>query len=313
MSIRVGVVGGRGVVGRELLRLLDGHPDVVLAFASSTESGTPLSDLLPGTRFSGSTTAMSPAQLSDHELDVLLLAAPNGQAASFAQAVAPQTATIDLSSDHRFVDDWHYGLVELAKPRQPRLMRVANPGCYATGAQLGLHPWLPVMGGVPSVFGVSGYSGAGSKPSPKNDPARLADNLMPYGLVDHTHEQEIHRHLGQRVMFMPHVAPFFVGITLTISVPLRAPATPDELHDRMVDAYRGEALVHVQRDIPEVSAARGRHGVTIGGIEVHPSGSHAVVVVTLDNLLKGAATQAVQNMNLMMGRPELMGIAVEQR
>ncbi len=189
----------------------------------------------------------------------------------------------------------------------------ATDSAPATGAQLGLAPFLDLIEGVPAVFGVSGYSGAGSKPSPKNDPARLADNLLPYALVDHTHEREIGRHLGRPVAFLPHVAPFWAGISLTMHLPLGAAARSsgldaDALRERAQQRYRDEPLVVVGGEPPEVKDARGRHRVLLGGFAVDEARTRAVVVAALDNLLKGAATQAVQNLNLALGIGELEGI-----
>lgn len=120
---------------------------------------------------------------------------------------------VDLSADYRFDDKWTYGLPELvdrAKIAQSR--RISNPGCYATAAQIGIAPLLGYCNGMPTVFGVSGYSGAGTKPSPKNDVAFLTDNIIPYSLTDHIHEREISRQLGIDVAFIPHVAVWFQGI-----------------------------------------------------------------------------------------------------
>jgi N-acetyl-gamma-glutamyl-phosphate reductase len=313
MSMRVGVVGGRGVVGRELLRLLNAHPEVELAFASSSEDAS-IESLLPGTRFRGRTESLTPEQVAGIPMDALLLAAPNGQAAAYESSLAEHrhsAAVVDVSSDHRFDASWAYGLVEHHRPQLHGRKRIANPGCYATGAQIGLKPFLSLLSSAPSIFGVSGYSGAGAKPSRKNDVALLTDNLMPYTLVDHVHEREIGHHLGTTVHFMPHVGQFFAGISLTINMPLLPSTTlltPARMHEMAVAAYAGEPLVRVQTEIPEVRDARGHHHVTIGGFAVDASGTRAVVVVTLDNLLKGAATQAVQNMNLALGLPERMGI-----
>lgn len=297
---RVGVVGGRGVVGRELVKLLLAHPRAELVFAASSEK------------------PVTPEEAAASGLAALILAAPNGESDAWVRAVdatpgGAGVAIIDVSSDHRFDDAWVYGLPELHRRRIPGARRIANPGCYATGAQLGLAPFLDLLGGTPAIFGVSGYSGAGSKPSPKNDPARLADNLLAYSLVDHTHEREIGRHLGRPVAFMPHVAPFWAGIALTIHLPLSAEASRSsldaaELLRRARERYQGEPLVLVESEPPEVKDARGKPHVHLGGFAVDAARSRAVVVATLDNLLKGAATQAVQNMNLALGFGELEGI-----
>lgn len=297
---RVGVVGGRGVVGRELVRLLEAHPRVELAFAASSER------------------PVTPEQAAAAGLDALLLATPNGESDTWVRAIdasarGGDVAIIDLSSDHRFTDTWVYGLPELHRERLRGARRIANPGCYATGAQLALTPFLDLIEGVPAVFGVSGYSGAGSTPSPKNDPVRLADNLLPYALVDHTHEREIGRHLGRPVAFLPHVAPFWAGISLTINLPVSAAARaagidPPALLARARARYAGEPLVVVSGEPPEVKGARGTPRVLIGGFAVDQACTRAVAVAALDNLLKGAATQAVQNLNLALGHGELEGI-----
>lgn len=294
VKARVGVVGGRGAVGQILMRLLAGHPGVVVDFGDGDRK--------------------TPAEVAARELDVLILSAPNGVAPSYVEALAGagrDPVLIDVSSDFRFDDAWVYGLPELQRERLRGARRIANPGCYATGAQLGLAPFLDVIAGAPAVFGVSGYSGAGNKPSPKNDPARLADNLLPYDLVDHTHEREIGRQLGRTVHFLPHVAPFFVGITLTISFSLNRSLSVEEMRARAQDRWTAEPLVRVADEIPEVRDARGHHRVTVGGFSVSKDGEHAALVVTLDNLLKGAASQAVQNMNLALGLDELAGLTGE--
>lgn len=297
---RVGVVGGRGVVGRELVKLLTSHSCTELVFASSSEH------------------PVTPAQAAAARLDALLLAAPNGESEAWVRAIdaaarGADLTIIDLSSDHRFDDAWVYGLPELHRPRVRGARRIANPGCYATGAQVGFAPFLDLLDGIPAIFGVSGYSGAGSTPSPKNDPVRLADNLLPYALVDHTHEREIRRHLGRPVAFLPHVAPFWSGIALTLHLPLSAAARASGLDAgamlaRARDRYVGEPLIVVRSDAVEVKDARDTPRVLVGGFAVDEAKRRAVVTVALDNLQKGAATQAVQNLNLALGFGELEGI-----
>jgi N-acetyl-gamma-glutamyl-phosphate reductase len=295
MRARVGVVGGRGAVGRLLMEILQKHPRVEVDFGDGDRK--------------------EPADAAARDLDALILSAPNGVAPAYVDAVTAHVAKggtdpvlIDVSSDFRFDDAWVYGLPERNRENIKGHKRIANPGCYATGAQLALDPFLDVLAGTPTIFGISGYSGAGTKPSPKNDPARLADNILPYDLVDHTHEKEISRQLGRPVGFMPHVTSFFVGITLTISMPLKQPLIVEELRARARARYAGEPLVKVTDSIPEVRNARGTHEVALGGFAVNHAGDRAVVVATLDNLLKGAASQAVQNLNLALGFDELEGI-----
>jgi N-acetyl-gamma-glutamylphosphate reductase len=131
---------------------------------------------------------------------------------------------------------------------------------------------------------------------------------MPYALVDHLHEREVTRHLGAPVEFMPHVAPHFRGITVTANLRLARPFALDEVQARYRDRYAGEPLVRVQEDAPWVSRIAGAQHVELGGFTLSEDGRRLVLVATEDNLLKGAATQALQNLNLAFGLPEFTGI-----
>lgn len=306
----LGLVGARGYTGGELARLLARHPRLRLARAASrTAVGEPLRAHLEHAPEDILLEDMSPETVACWPVDALVLALPNGHAAAYAAALAARPdapVLLDLSADFRFDPAWVYGLPERHRPQIRGARRIANPGCYATGIQLGIAPALDLLAGPPHAFGVSGYSGAGTTPSPRNDPARLRDNLLPYSLTGHLHEREASHHLGHPVRFVPHVAPFFRGITLTITLPLARPIGADVLRERYRRAYLDEPLVRVTADIPEVRDSAHRHIVTIGGFAT--DGAHAVVIVTLDNLLKGAATQALQNLNLALGLPERAGI-----
>src|SRR5262249_33979707 len=130
--------------------------------------------------------------------DAIVLALPNGKAAPYVTAIdkaAPQTVIVDVSADYRFDNAWYYGLPELNRAKFDSQRRISNPGCYATAMQLAIAPLKDRLASPPACFGVSGYSGAGTTPSDKNDPDKLRDNLIPYALVDHTHEREVTRHL----------------------------------------------------------------------------------------------------------------------
>jgi N-acetyl-gamma-glutamyl-phosphate reductase len=169
-------------------------------------------------------------------------------------------------------------------------------------------PLVDWLAGPAQVFGVSGYSGAGKRPSERNDFMRLKGGVLPYKLTGHVHEAEASRHLGHPVRFMPHVAPYYRGISLTVSLSFREPARVEEVRARFVEAYEREPLVAVFDAIPRVQEIAGKHGVAIGGISVSEDGLDCVLVATLDNLLKGAATQALQNLNLACGLDELDGV-----
>ncbi len=290
---KIGIIGARGHVGRELVDLVRRHGDLDLALSISQRDG------------------MTPEDVAAAKLDAYFLALPNGATAAYVDAITrtrPDAILVDLSADHRFDDAWVYGNPERLRERILGARRIANPGCYATAMQLALAPLVPLLDGPAAVFGVSGYSGAGTTPSPKNDPEVLRDNLLPYALVEHVHEREVSSQLGHRVFFSPHVAPFFRGITVTVSVGFREEQTHEALERRYRDAYENERFVALSAEAPLVRDIAGKHHVAIGGLSVAKDKRHAVVVATIDNLLGGAATQALRNLNLALGYPELTGI-----
>ena len=314
----VAVIGARGYTGAELLPLLHRHPDFELtAVGSGSAAGDPVGAHVAGMegcelRFAD----LRPESLEGSSFDACVLALPNGAAAAYVNVIdrsSPDSVVVDLSADYRFDPGWVYGQPERFAERIAGARRIANPGCYATGAQLALAPVLPDIVGMPAVFGVSGYSGAGTTPSRKNDPAVLADNLLPYSLVDHVHEREVSHHLGRDIRMLPHVAPFFRGISLTAAVELGRAAAADELLARYRDFYAGCSLVEVTADAPEVRNVRSRHQVALGGFAVSiRQPTRVALVAVLDNLLKGAATQAIQNLNLAFGLEPLAGLDPRQ-
>jgi N-acetyl-gamma-glutamyl-phosphate reductase len=312
MSMRIGLVGARGYVGSELIRLVAGHPRCELAFVSSRErEGQRVADHEAGYAGDLAYVSYGPDQAAAQGVDALVLALPNGKAAPFVtaiDAVAPDTLLVDLSADYRFDDHWYYGLPELTRARYSGQRRISNPGCYATAMQLAVAPMLDALDGPVQCFGVSGYSGAGTTPSDKNDPDKLRDNLMPYALTGHVHEREVTRQLGHAVEFMPHVAPHFRGLTITANLHLQRAFDRAEAVARYRARYAGEPLVRVADEAPWVSAIAGAHHVDLGGFALAEDGRRLVVVATEDNLLKGAATQALQNLNLAFGFDETAGI-----
>lgn len=317
---RVGIVGARGHVGGELIRLLAAHPRFELAYVTSRElAGQPLAAHIAG--YAGQVRYTSPAhgELPALAADAVVLALPNGKAGEivegFDQAAAGGAAgpvIVDLSADFRFDPSWHYGLPELTRAHCAGQRRISNPGCYATAMQLAIAPMLDALDGPVQCFGVSGYSGAGTTPSDKNDQALLRDNLMPYALAGHVHEREVSAHLGHPVEFMPHVAPHFRGLTITANLHLAAPFDLAGVLARYRGRYGGEPLVRIVDGAPWVSRIAGAHHVELGGFTLADGGRRLVVVATLDNLLKGAATQALQNLNLAFGFDEFAGIPVDR-
>lgn len=309
---RVGIIGARGYVGAELVKLLVDHPSFELGCVTSREHvGKRVSEVMEGVACDLAFTAPTPDEGAATGCEAWILALPNGQSQPWVDAiekVTPDAQLVDLSTDHRFDPRWVYGLPEILRKKLIGARRVANPGCYATAAQLAIYPLLGDLEGPAHVFGVSGYSGAGTTPSPRNDPQRLADNAMAYSLSGHAHETEIRWQLGHKVFFTPVVASFFRGLVVTVHMELARPMTVDEVMARYEKAYAYEPLVKVTRAIPEPKDAAHRHGATVGGVAVEVTEKHAVVCATLDNLLKGAATQAIQNLNLGAGLDELAGL-----
>ena len=308
----VGIVGARGHTGAELIRLIAAHPRLELAFVSSRElDGQRVAEHVAEYAGALHYANLDAGQAARRGADAVILALPNDKAAPFVAALdvaAPDTVIVDLSADYRFDDAWYYGLPELTRMRYTGQRRISNPGCYATAMQLAIAPLKDRLAGPPVCFGVSGYSGAGTTPSDRNDPHQLRDNLMPYQLTGHMHEREASRQLGLPVELMPHVAAYFRGITLTVNLWLTQPLRVEDVRALYRERYAGEPLLRVLDAAPWVSRVAGHHHAEIGGFTASADGRRVVVVVTLDNLLKGAATQALQNLNRAFGFEESAGI-----
>ncbi|KIW09441.1 N-acetyl-gamma-glutamyl-phosphate reductase, variant [Verruconis gallopava] len=315
---KVALIGARGYTGQALIELLNNHPNMDLRHVSSRE--------LAGKKLEGynkreityeNLTPDDVRRMAEKgEIDCWVMALPNGVCKPYVDAIdaagKEDTLVIDLSADYRFDDRWTYGLPELVdRSAIASATRISNPGCYATAAQIGIAPILEFIGAEPTVFGVSGYSGAGTKPSPKNDVKLLTNNLMPYSLTDHIHEREISKQLGRSVAFIPHVAVWFQGIHHTINIPLKQEMKSRDIRQLYQDRYAGEKLIKVVGESPLVKNIAGKHGVEVGGFAVHSSGKRVIVNATIDNLLKGAATQCLQNMNLALGYGEYEGIPLD--
>lgn len=216
---KVALIGARGYTGQALINLLNEHPNMDLRHVSSRElAGKKLEGYDKREIIYENLSAEDVRRMAQNgDIDCWVMALPNGVCKPFVDAVDQGSSSggviIDLSADYRFDSNWTYGLPELvSRSSIAQATRIANPGCYATAAQIGIAPLVPYLGGQPTVFGVSGYSGAGTKPSSKNDVNLLTNNIIPYSLTDHIHEKEISSQLKTDVAFIPHVAVWFQGI-----------------------------------------------------------------------------------------------------
>jgi len=336
---KIGLIGARGFTGSQLVSLINRHPRLTLAHVSSRElAGQRLANYDKSEVIYQNLGTREVQEIEKNgEVDAWVMALPNGICKPFVDAIDqagskkpeqnssphPGSVIVDLSADYRFENNWTYGLPELYNREEIRgSRRISNPGCYATNIQLLLAPLMPYMDGRgPTVFGISGYSGAGTKKgnTPKISPEELGGTVRPYSLTDHIHEREASYHLskltqqgggeGFQVAFVPSVGPWFSGIIATASVPLSKKMDAKEVHELFEAKYSREKLVRWSRTgVPDVLQIQNQHGWIGGGVQVHSLGNRVVVVGVLDNLLKGAATQCLQNLNLSLGLDEFEGI-----
>jgi N-acetyl-gamma-glutamyl-phosphate reductase len=335
--IKVGIVGGTGYTGVELLRLLARHPQVELkAITSRKEAGMPVADMFPNLRGRVKLAFTTPEEAGLETCDVVFFATPNGVAMQQTRELLDAgVKVIDLAADFRIKDirvweQWYkmdhacpdlveeavYGLPELNRDQIKGARLIANPGCYPTAVQLGFLPLLEA-GVVDPGFLVadakSGVSGAGRKPETHILFAEAADNFKAYGVAGHRHwpeiKQGLDRFAGKPVgfTFVPHLTPLIRGIHATLYARLSADVDLQALYETR---YAGEAFVDVMPagSHPETRSVRGANFCRIA---VHrPQGGDTVVVLSvIDNLVKGAAGQAVQNMNILFGLPEDTALA----
>ncbi|MBI4756522.1 MAG: N-acetyl-gamma-glutamyl-phosphate reductase [Betaproteobacteria bacterium] len=335
-GIRVGVVGGTGYTGVELLRLLAQHPHVELAAVTSrAEAGTAVADMFPSLRGRVALEFSDPKAAPLSECDIVFFATPNGVAMGQApELLEAGVRVIDLAADFRLRDvavweKWYgmrytapewleqavYGLTEVNRNRIRVARLVANPGCYPTAVQLGFLPLLErglVDTGHLIADAKSGVSGAGRKAEVHILFAEASDNFKAYGVAGHRHLPEIRQGLAQMcgnpvgLTFVPHLTPMIRGIHAT----LYARITREEDFQRVFeDRYRNEPFVDVlpRGSHPDTRSVR---AANLCRLAIHRPGDGDTLVVlsVIDNLVKGAAGQAVQNMNVMMGLDECAGL-----
>ena len=337
--IKAGIVGATGYTGVELLRLLSGHPEVeVVAASSDAQAGRPVAEVHPHLRTCVALAYVPHQAVYAAECDIVLFAAPNGTAMRQApELLAQGRRVIDLAADFRLRDPgaWEahyrmphacpellaeavYGLPEWNRDRLREARLVANPGCYPTAVALGLLPLLEgeaVASGPVIADAKSGISGAGRQASAPLLMSEALENFRAYGIHGHRHAPEIEQTLQAiggapvALTFTPHVAPMMRGILATLYAWTDAPAAA--LQERYRQRYAAEPFVDVMEpgSCPQTKSVRGSNMCRLA-VHAKPD-SPLIVVAVIDNLVKGAAGQAVQNLNLMFGLPETTGLPQE--
>ena len=337
--IKVGIVGGTGYTGVELLRILAVHPRAqVHCITSRSEAGMPVSDLYPNLRGHFDLAFSEPDVAVLCQCDLVFFATPHGVAMRMVpELMAAGVRVVDLSADFRLKDldvwaKWYgmphespewaekavYGLPEVVRSELRDAQLVANPGCYPTAVQLGFLPLLEnrlVDSSRLIADAKSGSSGAGRQASAGMLHGEVGESFKAYGASGHRHLPEIRQGLSQAagtavgVTFVPHLVPMIRGIEATLYAELHNPGDFYRLQELYEERYRDEPFVDVMPfgSHPETRSVRGANQCRMA---LHRQESSNVIIVTsvIDNLVKGAAGQAVQNMNVMFGIAETMGL-----
>lgn len=339
MGYRIGIFGASGYAGGELIRIVDGHPDLnVAVLAGKTSAGSSLGEVHP--QLSGGERVLAAIDPTLGEgLDLAFLALPHGASAEIAMALLSMgVAVADLGSDYRLdspvryaeayndghphpdqLGVWPYGLPELFRSSISRSDRVAVPGCYPTSALLALGPLLreglirpaPII-----VDSMSGVTGAGRGASAHLTFGAVDEGVTAYGVLTHRHRPEIEQGLealsgeAPAVVFTPHLVPMQRGILTTAHAPVKDGVSTEDLREALATAYAGSPFVGVSEEPPQTRWVVGSNRCLLS-VHVDPRTGTAIVLSALDNLVKGAAGQAIQCANLMLGLPEESGLPLD--
>jgi len=337
--IRVGILGGSGYGGSELLRILLFHPQVELALVTANEhAGKRVDAVHPNlAKLTDLKFESMPDASSLGDIDCVFLALPHGQAMEILPSLPRLVKAIDLSGDFRLNNavafkqfygrehtameaqrDFVYGLTEVNRNRIKEATRVANPGCFATALELGLYPLVAsglVKGKVIADM-KTGSSGSGAKAAANTHHPKRANSFYAYKMFEHQHQPEVEELLSSvnskwssecNLVFQVHSIPVVRGIFASIYVTPTKSMTRDEVGDLFREYYGAEFFIRLVEGSPDINWVKNTNFVDIGWAA---SGDTVIVFVALDNLVKGAAGQAVQNMNLMSGIEERMGLVL---
>jgi N-acetyl-gamma-glutamyl-phosphate reductase len=338
-KLRIGILGASGYTGAELLRLLAGHKGIeIRLLTADRQAGKPLGEIFPHL---GRLDLPLPIKVEDADwsgVDFIFCCLPHGTTQEVIASLPRHLKIVDLSADFRLSDldsyaIWYghahrapelqkeavYGLTELTRAAVVPARLVANPGCYPTSAQLPLVPLLEARGIAADdiiIDAKSGVTGAGRDAKQQNLFAEVAEGVHAYGIASHRHAPEIEQGLSEAagrsvvVNFTPHLMPMSRGILSSIYVRLADGASAEDLRRTLAERYADEAFVRVlpEGQVPATRHVRGSNHCLIGVFADRVPG-RAILVSVIDNLVKGASGQAVQNMNLMAGWAETTGLA----
>lgn len=338
--IKVGIIGVTGYAGQQLLWLLEQHPEVDIRLLSSKSyADMDIADVYPN--FEG---RLSHILLKDSdfmtrldEIDLLFMALPHGLSQILTkEAYAQGVKVIDLGADFRFEDTdtyefWYkvphkakelselavYGLPELHRDLIAKSPIIASPGCFPTSAILGLAPLVAAKQIVTDIIvdSKTGTTGAGRDAKTSSLYCEVNENFKPYGLFNHRHTPEMEKELEKLtdetvdILFTPHLLPVNRGILSTIYCTLKAGVTltEEDAYQLYTDFYKDEPFIRIRKGLPELSHVRGTNFCDIA-IKVDEKRGKVIIIAAIDNLIKGAAGQAVQSMNIVFGLPEETGL-----
>lgn len=337
-KLRIGILGASGYTGCELLRLLAGHDGMEVAMLSAERrAGRSLAEVFPHLAFMRAPDMISLDAFDYSALDAVFCCLPHGTTQDVLAGLPKHLKIVDLSADFRLADpalyaEWYghehravelqaeavYGLSEIKRDAISAARLVANPGCYPTGPQLALAPLLET-GRIETddiiIDAKSGVTGAGREPRQGTLYSEVGEGVHAYGVARHRHAPEIEQGLSEAagtavgVSFTPHLIPMNRGILATIYVRLAAGATLSDVRDCLAERYADEPFVHLVAEgvSPTTRDVRGSNQCLIGLFADRLAG-RVIVITAIDNLVKGASGQAVQNMNLMCGFDETAGL-----
>ncbi len=333
-KINIAIIGASGYTGAELIRLLLTHPHAnIKALTGDSQAGRDMAEVYPHLRFKKLPKLVTHAEVDYSGIDLAFCCLPHGTTQEVIAGLPNHVRIIDLSADFRLTDpesyaQWYghphkavelqkeavYGLCELARDAIASARLIANPGCYPTSAALPLAPLMKQ--GLIEHEGIiidakSGVTGAGRSPRQASLYTEINDGINAYGIASHRHTPEIEQTLSfasgkiVKLTFTPHLIPMNRGILSTIYVKLAQGTTADDLHAALSSTYSAETFVHIlpKGATPSTHMIRGTNDCMIAVFPDRIPG-RAILVSVIDNLVKGASGQAIQNMNIMFGLPE---------